>query len=61
MSSRRGATVAAAAVAGSAAAVALRDPLRRARLARTARVWRLSRAAGRGLDRPPGPPGRSLG
>ncbi len=48
MSGRRGAVVAVAAVAGSAAAVALRDPLRRARLARTARVWRLS--ARRGAD-----------
>ncbi len=48
VSGRRGAAVAAAAVAGSAAAVALRDPLRRARLARTARMWRLS--ARRGAD-----------
>jgi len=48
VSSRGGAAVAAAAVAGTAAAVALRDPLRRARLARTARVWRLS--ARRGAD-----------
>ena len=48
MSGRRGAAAAVAVVAGSAAAVALRDPLRRARLARTARVWRLS--ARRGAD-----------
>jgi predicted unusual protein kinase regulating ubiquinone biosynthesis (AarF/ABC1/UbiB family) len=48
VSGRRGAAVAAAAVAGSAAAVALRDPFRRARLARTARMWRLS--ARRGAD-----------
>jgi hypothetical protein len=46
VSGRRSAAVAAAAVAGSAAAVALRDPLRRARLARTARVWRLSTRRG---------------
>jgi predicted unusual protein kinase regulating ubiquinone biosynthesis (AarF/ABC1/UbiB family) len=48
VSGRGGAAVAAAVAAGSAAAVALRDPLRRARLARTARMWRLS--ARRGAD-----------
>jgi predicted unusual protein kinase regulating ubiquinone biosynthesis (AarF/ABC1/UbiB family) len=47
VSARRGALLTAAA-AGAVAATTLRDPLRRARLARSARVWRLS--ARRGLD-----------
>ena len=48
MTARGRAAVAGVAAAGGAAAVVLRDPQRRARLARSARVWRLS--ARRGVD-----------